>query len=112
MESAEWNDMLRWSQRVIDLADGDPSKGNLIYGSPLALAFAARAIARYCLGRPGWRDDLRHGLDLARSADPTSYATVVAYVYFVGVAVGVLRPRRFCDARGRSCPTDCRTIRR
>ena len=92
MESAEWNDMLRWSQRVIDLADGDPSKGNFIYGSPLALAVASRAIARYCLGRPGWRDDLRHGLDLARSADPTSYATVVAYVYFVGVAVGVLRP--------------------
>ncbi|MGO9506002.1 MAG: ATP-binding protein, partial [Mycobacterium sp.] len=92
MESAEWNDMLRWSQRVIDLADGDPSKGNFIYGSPLALAVASRAIARYHLGRPGWRDDLRHGLDLARSADPTSYATVVAYVYFVGVAVGVLRP--------------------
>ena len=29
--------MLRWSQRVIDLADGDPSKGNFIFGSPLAL---------------------------------------------------------------------------
>ena len=25
MESAEWRDVLRWSQRVIDLADGDPS---------------------------------------------------------------------------------------
>jgi hypothetical protein len=33
--SAEWSDALRWSQRVIDLADGDPSKGNLIFGSPL-----------------------------------------------------------------------------
>ena len=66
--------MLRWSQRVIDLADGDPSKGNFIFGSPLAVAFATRAMARYCLGRPGWRDDLRHGLAMARSADPLSYA--------------------------------------
>ena len=77
-ESAELCDVLRWSQRVIDLADGDPSKGNFIFGSPLAIAFAARGIARYCLGRPGWRDDLRHGLAMARSADPMSYATVVA----------------------------------
>ena len=73
-ESGEWCDVLRWSQRVIDLADGDPSKGNFIFGSPLAVAFTTRAVARYCLGRPGWRDDLRHGLAMARSADPLSYA--------------------------------------
>ena len=54
-ESAEHSDVLRWSQRVIDLADGDPSKGDLLIGSPLAFAYASRAIARYCLGRPGWR---------------------------------------------------------
>ena len=91
-ESGEWCDVLRWSQRVIDLADGDPSKGNFIIGSPLALAFTTRAIARYCLGRPGWRDDLRHGLAMARSADPLSYAAAVAYVYFAGIPIGVLRP--------------------
>ena len=90
--SAEWSDVLRWSQRVIVLADGDPSKGNLIFGSPLGVAFTTRAAARYCLGRPGWRDDLRHGLALARSADPMSYATVVAFVYNPGIPVGVLRP--------------------
>ncbi len=94
--------MLRWSQRVIDLADGDPSKGNFIFGSPLALAFTTRAMARYCLGRPGWRDDLRHGLAMARSADPLSYATVVAYVYFPGIPFGVLTARRFARcARSR-----------
>ena len=75
LESGEWRDVLRWSQRVIDLADGDPSKGNFIVGSPLAVAFTTRAVARYCLGRPGWRDDLRHGLAMARSADPVSYAS-------------------------------------
>ena len=89
-ESGEWCDVLRWSQRVIDLADGDPSKGNFIIGSPLALAFTTRAMARYCLGRPGWQDDLRHGVAMARSADPLSYAVVVGYVYFPGIPLGVL----------------------
>jgi hypothetical protein len=92
IENAAWLDVLRWSQRVIDLADGDPSKGNFLLGSPLALAFAMRGIGRYCLGRPGWRDDLRQGLAMARSADPMSYALVVAYVYGVGIPYGVLRP--------------------
>jgi hypothetical protein len=91
-ESGEWCDVLRWSQRVIDLADGDPSKGNFIFGSPLALAFTSRAMARYFLGRSGWPDDLRHGLAMARGADPMSYATVVTYVYFPGIPSGVLRP--------------------
>jgi hypothetical protein len=92
LESGEWWDVLRRSQRVIDLADGNPSKGNFIFGTPLAHALTSRAIARYCLGRPGWPDDLRHGLVMARSADPMSYATVVGYVYFVGVPFGVPRP--------------------
>jgi class 3 adenylate cyclase len=87
-----WSDVLLWSQRVIDLADGDPSKGNFIFGSPLALAFATRGMARYCLGRPGWRDDLRHGLAMARSADPLSYARAVGYVYLAGITGGALRP--------------------
>jgi class 3 adenylate cyclase len=91
-ESGEWADVLRWSQQVIDLADGDPARGNFIVGSPLARAFTTRAMARYCLGGLGWRDDLGHGVALARSAEPASYATVVTYVYFVGIPLGVLRP--------------------
>jgi class 3 adenylate cyclase len=91
-DSGEWPDVLRWSQRVIDAADGDPSKGNLIFGSPLALAYTQRASARFLLGRSGWRDDVRHGLAMARSADPLSYATVLAYVYLPAMTYGVLRP--------------------
>jgi class 3 adenylate cyclase len=90
VESAEWSDALQWSQRVIDLADGDPAKGNFLFGSPLAIAHTNRAMARYCLGRPGWRDDLNHGLALARSADPLSYGAVVGWVYFAGISFGVL----------------------
>jgi class 3 adenylate cyclase len=88
--SGDWVDVLRWSQRVIDLADGDPSKGNFIFGSPLALALTTRALGRYGLGRPGWPEDLRHGVAMARSSDPLSYAMVVAYVYFPGIPFGAL----------------------
>jgi class 3 adenylate cyclase len=89
-ECGEWPHVLRWSQRVIDLADGDPFKGNFIFGSPLALALTSRAMARYYLGRPGWREDLRHGLTMARSADPVTYAAVVALGYCSGIPNGVL----------------------
>ncbi|HUO37410.1 MAG TPA: adenylate/guanylate cyclase domain-containing protein, partial [Mycobacterium sp.] len=92
IDSAELPDALRWSQRVIDLADGDPTKGNFMIGSPLAAAFTMRGIARWCLGRYGWRDDLRHALTMARSADPISYAMVATFVYFPGIPNGVLRP--------------------
>ena len=44
-EVAEFNDALRWSQRVIDLVDGNPAKGNFTIGSPLAVALTARATA-------------------------------------------------------------------
>lgn len=30
-QSGEWHDMLRWSQTVIDLADGDPTRGNFSF---------------------------------------------------------------------------------
>ncbi len=91
-ENAEWSDVLRWSQRVIDLADGDPSKGNFLIGSPLASASISQGIARYWLGHPGWREDLRDGLAMARSVDPPSYARAVTYVYGMGIPMGVLRP--------------------
>ena len=97
--------MLRWSQAVIDLADGDPSKGNFIFGSPLALAFATRGMARYCLGRPGWRDDLLHGLAMARSADPLSYARAVTYVYYSRNTGWRAEARRSRGARDRGCPS-------
>jgi class 3 adenylate cyclase len=89
-ESAQWSDMLRWSQAAIDLADGDPAKGDFIIGSPLAVATASRGIARYQLGRSGWADDMRDGLAMARIAEPMCHATVVAWVYNLGIPCGVV----------------------
>jgi class 3 adenylate cyclase len=92
LQSAEFCDALWWSQRVIELADGDPSKGNFLFGSPLALAFLSRGAACYCLGRLGWREDTRQSIAMGRSADPLSYAVVVTYAYFPGIPHGALRP--------------------
>jgi class 3 adenylate cyclase len=95
MESADWCDMLRWSQRVLDLADGDPAIGNFIFGSPLALAFTTRAVGRYCMGSPGWRDDMRQGIAMARDSDALTYAGAVTYSYGTGIPTGALRPDNF-----------------
>jgi class 3 adenylate cyclase len=90
MENNNWSDVLRWSQAVIDMAEGDPFKGNFIIGSPLPVALTTRAIARYSLGLPGWQDDQQQGLAMARKADPMSYALAVAYIYNPGIPLGVL----------------------
>ena len=66
--AGEMVDMLRWSQRVIDLADGDPVKGNLIIGSPLAWALASARCREMGAGtcrvarrlRPGGGDGSQH----------------------------------------------------
>jgi class 3 adenylate cyclase len=89
-ESYEWSELLRWSERVIELADGDPFKANFISGSPLATAMLARGNARFWLGERGWRDDLRQALAMGRGADPLTYAAVVTYVYLPSIPYGVL----------------------
>lgn len=98
-ETADFADVLRWSQRVIDLADGDPTKGDFLFGAPLAIAITARGVARSFLGHPGWRDDLRDGLAIADEFDPMSAATVVGWTYTTGVVFGLLNPddRAVCD---------------
>lgn len=83
-------DVLRLSQAVIDLAGGDSAKGGYFVGSPLALAFASRCIAREALGHPGWRDDFDQSLAIARTADPLTRAFAVMWTYGFAIAGGVL----------------------
>ena len=89
-QTGEMAEALRWSQTVIDLADGDPTKGNVVFGSPLAVALASRGTARWALGRAGWRDDYDRALAMARGADPMSRAVVNRYAYGFAIAGGVL----------------------
>ncbi|MGV0717934.1 adenylate/guanylate cyclase domain-containing protein [Mycolicibacterium sp. XJ662] len=83
---AKWNAgeisaAMRLAQRVIDLCDGDPTVGNLVIGSPLAMALALRGSARCCLGIPGWRDDFDGAIAMARRVDPFTFCGVVQFKY-------------------------------
>ena len=91
-DAGEFGEILRWSQTVIDLADGDPAKGaGFGIGSPLAVAVAFRGVARWWLGRPGWRQDLHDAVAMARHSDPATLALVVAWTYGLAIQYGVLR---------------------
>jgi adenylate cyclase len=72
---------LELSQRAIDAAGGDPTMGNLIVGSPLALALVMRASARCALGIPGWREDFDSAIALARRTDKFTFGAVVMFKY-------------------------------
>ncbi len=91
-ETDELSDVMRWAQNVIDLAAGDPTKGNLVLGSPLAVATATRGFARWGLGQSVWREDFEHALAIARRADPLSHAVVIGYIYLPAIPAGVLQP--------------------
>jgi hypothetical protein len=91
-DAGEVGEILRWSQTVVDLAGGDPTKGAAFgVGSPLAYAMVCRGVARWWLGRPGWRQDLHNAVAMVRHSDPTTVAFVIAWAYGLGIAHGVLR---------------------
>ena len=76
--AGEMTETLRLAQRAIDLAEGDPTKGNLIVGSPLAFAIDGRAGARWALGLAGWRDDFDQAIAVAGAVDPMLQVILIA----------------------------------
>ena len=90
-EIGEMAEVLRWAENTIEWTAGDPTKGNLIVGSPLAVALALRGIARSWFGRHGWREDLDDALVLAESAEPMTLASVLSWRNGMGALNGVLR---------------------
>jgi class 3 adenylate cyclase len=91
-DSGEFGEILRWSQTVVDLAEGDPAKGaDFGMGSPLAIGLAFRGVARWWLGRPGWRQDLHDAFAMARNRDPATLALALTWTYGVAIPYGVLR---------------------
>ena len=91
-ETGEAAETLHLTQRIIDLADGDPSKGNLFFASPLTFAIALRGWARACLGIPGWRDDIDTAAATIPTFDPMTFASVTNYMYSSAIQNGVLVP--------------------
>ena len=91
--SGEVGKVLTSTQTVIDLADGDPTKGaGFGIGSPLAVALAWRGVARWWLGLPGWSQDHEDAVTTARdSNDPATVAGVIAWTYGLEIQYGVFQ---------------------
>ena len=91
-EAGEMIEALRLADRVVDLADGDPTKGNLILGSPLSTAIAMRGHVKMCLGMQDWLDDAAHSIAMAAPLDPTSYVFALLWKYVASIPFGALPP--------------------
>jgi len=86
------DEVLRWSDTIVDLAGGDPAKGaGFGMGSPLAAALAFRGLARCWLGSSGWQQDFDDAIAMARNSDPATVAFVVSWAYGIEVSRGVRR---------------------
>ena len=94
LAAGEIAEALRLAERVIELADGDTTKGNFFFESPLAWGITLRGLARCSLGDPGWRDDLHAGVAMARTVGGITQSAVTTY----GYAVPVLN-RALCRTR-------------
>ncbi len=88
-ETGELSDLLRWSQAVVEMTGGDPTKGNLIIDSPLSLALTWRGIAKASLGRPGWRDDFDRAVEIAPAGEVLSRVVSINFRYNLGIPNGV-----------------------
>lgn len=92
MGVCRFDDILRWSQLIVERADGDPVRGaGYGTGSPLAVASGWRGTARWCLGLRGWRDDLHDAVDMARRSNAETFSGVIAWTYGFAMQYGVLR---------------------
>ena len=90
--AVEFDEILRWSQTVIDLAEGDPAKGaGFGVDSPLAMALTWRGVARWWQDRRGWRQDLHDAAAMARDSNAGTIVGVRAWTYGLAIYYGVLR---------------------
>jgi adenylate cyclase len=92
LAAGEIAEALRLAERVIELADGDTTKGNFFFESPLAWGISLRGLARCSRGDPGWRDDLQAGLAMARAVGGITQFAVTTYGYAVPVLNRALLP--------------------
>ena len=89
-QSVELVDMLRWTQAVIDLAQGDPTKGAMVVGSPLATALAWRGVGRWAAGHREWRDDLDTAIGMYDESDPLTQSMIITFGYGSAFVHGAL----------------------
>ncbi len=90
-QRGEMTETLRLAQKMIDLADGDAAKGNLVIGSPLTAAIMIRGCARCCLGDPDWQEDVDQAVTMSRAFEPSLRAILLLFKYIL-VGNGVWSP--------------------
>jgi len=90
LHAGETTEALRLQQLVIDMADGDVHRGEMLIGSPLAQATMLRGLTRCCLGEPDWWDDIDRAIELGRSTAAWTQVVVLAYPYVVLLTIGAL----------------------
>jgi adenylate cyclase len=90
LHAGEVAEALALEDRVIDLADGDVTQGELLIGSPLAQATMLRGLTRCCMGDHAWREDIELAVDMAGATAPWTQVVVLAYPYVVHIPTGAL----------------------
>ncbi|MGZ4576199.1 MAG: AAA family ATPase [Mycobacterium sp.] len=90
-QRGEMTETLQVARRMIELADGDATKGDLIVGSPLVGAILIGGCARCFLGDPGGRADVDRATTMAQAFDPTLRAIMLLFKYTL-VSNGVWVP--------------------
>ena len=91
-ETGEMAEILRVAQHVIDMAEGDPTKGNLVNDSPLSLATVMRGLARACLGISRWQEDIRQAIAMGGSFGELTSVGIVWFAYLLTIPNGLLLP--------------------
>jgi adenylate cyclase len=89
-EAGEAREAMRLAQRVVDLAAGDPTKGNLVFGSPLAMVTGQMAFAKLSLGMREWQADADAGIAMAAPIDPAAHVTTIMWKYILAIPIGAL----------------------
>jgi len=79
LQCGELTETVRVAQRLIDLADGDPAKGDLVVGSPLSGSLMIAGCARCFLGEPGWRADVDRATTMVRTFEPSLRAVLLLF---------------------------------
>lgn len=87
-EAGDVESARRVTQHVIDLAAGDPASGDLIFGSPLAMAIGMNSLARMRLGIDGWQPDADTAIAMAGQVDPTSHVAAIMWKYICAIPIG------------------------
>lgn len=90
LEAGETKEALRLAQRAIELADGDARKGNLVFGSPLAMAMGITGFAKMCLGAPDWQGYADAAIATAAPVDPTIHVMTIMWKYVLTIPFGAV----------------------